>query len=117
MRRSPRPKSAPAPELSASPDRAPRDRPYEVNLASAADFVRQYTFEWCVGASIQMARSIITGDRNETRTSQRRLWALAREHTIGSPYGGANPAGWAAALNDLDLGRTAWSACPRSTRP
>ena len=66
--------------------------------------MRQYTFEWCVGASIQMARSIITGERNETRTSQRRLWELAREHTIGSPYGGANPAGWAAALNDLDLG-------------
>jgi hypothetical protein len=66
--------------------------------------VPQYTFEWCVGASIQMARSIIADNRNESRTSQRRLWELAREHTIGSPYGGANPAGWAAALNALGLG-------------
>ena len=51
-----------------------------------------------------MARSIITGERSESRTSQRRLWNLARDLTVGSPYGGANPAGWAAALNDLGLG-------------
>ncbi len=98
------PEPGPAAEPSPRPKSADRDRPYAINLASAADFVPQYTFEWCVGASIQMARQIITGDRNETRASQRRLWRLAREHTIGSPYGGANPAGWTAALNDLDLG-------------
>ncbi len=94
----------PTPGPSTRPDRAPKSRPYEVNLASTADFVPQYTFEWCVGASIQMARSIITDKRDESRASQRRLWELAREYTIDSPYGGANPAGWAAALNDLDLG-------------
>ena len=82
----------------------PEAGPYAINLATGADFVAQYTFEWCVGASIQMARSIITGTRNESRASQRRLWELARDLTIGSPYGGANPAGWAAALNDQGLG-------------
>ena len=84
---------------------SPAPKAYAVNLATRADFVRQYTFEWCVGASIQMARSIITGSRTESRASQRRLWELARDLTVGSPYGGANPAGWAAALNELDLGR------------
>ena len=79
---------------------AVRDQPRE-----SADFVPQYTFEWCVGASIMMARSILTDSRNESRASQRRLWELARDLTVGSPYGGANPAGWAAALNELDLGQ------------
>ncbi|HEY6570712.1 MAG TPA: hypothetical protein VIZ22_10495 [Candidatus Limnocylindrales bacterium] len=75
-----------------------------VNLAQTADFVPQYTFEWCVGASLQMTRSIITGDRNETRRSQGRLWRMARERTLNSPYGGVNPIGWTAALNDMGLG-------------
>jgi hypothetical protein len=50
-----------------------------------------------------MARSIVTGNRNETRRSQRRLWEMARDRS-SSPYGGANPRGWTAALNDLGLG-------------
>jgi hypothetical protein len=77
---------------------------YAINLAKAADFVPQYTFEWCVGASIQMTRSIITGNRGRSRASQARLWTMARNSTAGSPYGGANPSGWAATLNDLGLG-------------
>ncbi len=81
----------------------PAARPFAINLAERVDFVPQYTFEWCVGASLQMARSIITGSRNETRRSQRRLWEMARDRS-SSPYGGANPRGWTAALNDLDLG-------------
>ena len=103
---SPRTTSAPGPSAVRVPQPAATEAvgPYAINIATAADFVPQYTFEWCVGASIQMARSIITGDRNETRTSQRRLWQMARDRTIGSPYGGANPAGWAATLTDIGLG-------------
>jgi hypothetical protein len=97
----PTPTASPTGEPTASPE----PKPYAINLASAADFVPQYTFDWCVGASIMMTRSIITDSRNESRSSQRRLWELARDLTIGSPYGGANPVGWAAALNELDLGR------------
>ncbi len=78
-------------------------KPFAVNLARVADFVPQYTSYWCVGASLQMAKSIITGDRNEARRSQRRLWEMARDRSP-SPYGGANPIGWTAALNDLGLG-------------
>jgi hypothetical protein len=91
------------PSGSAKSDDKPLAEPVSVTLATAADFVPQYTFEWCVGASIQMARSIITGDRDESRRTQRRVWEMARDRSV-SPYGGANPAGWAAALNDLDLG-------------
>jgi hypothetical protein len=103
------PTPTPSPTATATPTVEPAVSPapkaYEVKLATVADFVPQYTFDWCVGASIQMARSIITDSRNESRASQRRLWQLARDLTVDSPYGGANPAGWAAALNELDLGR------------
>lgn len=100
----PEPEPEPAPDRDADSDGARPTKPYSINLATRADFVPQYTFEWCVGASIQMARSIIAGNRNESRESQRRLWEMARERTIGSPYGGANPVGWASALRDLGLG-------------
>lgn len=95
----PKPTTTPSPERGAEPRAA-----LSVNLAEAADFVPQYTFEWCVGASLQMARSVISGDRNETRRSQGRLWRMARERSPDSPYGGVNPIGWAAALNDMGLG-------------
>jgi hypothetical protein len=104
----PSPSLAPSPPATptATPEVAQADpEPFAMNLYRKGDFVAQYTFEWCVGASIMMARSIITDSRNESRSSQRRLWELARDLTVGSPYGGANPAGWAAALNQLDLGR------------
>jgi hypothetical protein len=100
----PTPTPAPTATPGPKPTASPKSKPYAINLASTADFVPQYTFDWCVGASIMMARSIITDSRIESRSSQRRLWELARDLTIGSPYGGANPAGWTAALNELDLG-------------
>jgi hypothetical protein len=100
---SPGPSSTPAADPAATPAERPAAR-LALSLARPADFVPQYTFDWCVGASIQMTRSIVTGDREESRASQRRYWEMARARTIGSPYGGANPAGWTAALNDLDLG-------------
>ena len=96
---SPGPSAAPSP----APIDAPSAEAHSVNLARVADFVPQYTSNWCVGASLQMARSIITGNRNEARRSQRRLWEMARDRSP-SPYGGANPIGWTAALNDMDLG-------------
>ncbi len=69
-RRHPQP-PRPRAEASRPPVDTPARERFAVNLARAADFVPQYTFEWCVGASLQMARSIITGKRNETRRSQR----------------------------------------------
>jgi hypothetical protein len=96
---SPAPSAEPSPE----PVDEPSGEPLSLNLAHVADFVPQYTSYWCVGASLQMARSIITGNGSEARRSQRRLWQIARDRSP-SPYGGANPIGWTAALNDLGLG-------------
>jgi hypothetical protein len=82
-----------------------------MDLFGAGDFVAQYTFEWCVGASLQMATNMITGEIDTTRATQGRLWAMAQARS-DSPFGGANPRGWTAALNDLGLGPYALVSIP-----
>jgi hypothetical protein len=79
------------------------DEPFAMNLARRADFVAQYTFEWCVGASLQMALNMATDQERTGRADQGDLWAMARDRS-SSPFGGANPRGWTAALNDLGIG-------------
>ena len=74
-----------------------------MNLHRKGDFVAQYTFEWCVGASLQMALNMATEDSRTSRADQQRLWEMARDRSF-SPFGGANPRGWTAALNDLGIG-------------
>jgi hypothetical protein len=74
-----------------------------MNLFRKGDFVAQYTFEWCVGASLQMALNMATDDSRTSRTDQQRLWEMARD-TSFSPFGGANPRGWTATLNELGIG-------------
>ncbi len=74
-----------------------------MNLFRKGDFVGQYTFEWCVGASLQMALNVATDESRTSRADQQRLWEMARD-TSFSPYGGANPRGWTATLNDLGVG-------------
>ena len=68
-----------------------------------ADFVAQYTFEWCVGASLQMAVNMTTDRSRTSRADQQRLWEMARDRSF-SPFGGANPRGWVATLNELGIG-------------
>jgi hypothetical protein len=75
-----------------------------IRLADPSDFVRQYRPYFCVGASLQMARSIINGEHDGSRRTQRRLWRAARARSPRSPYNGANPVGWTAMLNELGLG-------------
>ena len=45
------------------------------------------------------------GDRRHetSRASQKALWKMARDRSF-SPFGGANPRGWTATLNDLGIG-------------
>jgi hypothetical protein len=74
-----------------------------MNLATKGDFVAQYTFEWCVGASLQMAWNMATDDHRSSRKDQGALWARARDAS-DSPFGGANPIGWTATLNDMGIG-------------
>jgi hypothetical protein len=97
--------SAPAPsptQRAAAPD-APKREPFSMNLYRRGDFVAQYTFEWCVGASLQMALNMATDEQRTTKADQQRLWEMARDQSF-SPFGGANPRGWTATLNDLGIG-------------
>jgi hypothetical protein len=103
-----RPTQSPTPPSSATeapqaPAPAADRKPFAISLSNGADFVAQYTFEWCVGASLQMALNMAT-DQERTKTAdQQRLWEMARDRS-SSPFGGANPRGWTAALNDLGIG-------------
>jgi hypothetical protein len=99
------PDAAPAasPTAPAAAPEAPVPQPFAMNLADAADFVGQYTFEWCVGSSLQMALNIAAGNADQSRGFQQDLWEMARDRS-SSPYGGANPRGWTAALNELGVG-------------
>jgi hypothetical protein len=74
-----------------------------MNLADRADFVAQYTFEWCVGASLQMTLNMATDEQRTSRRDQQRLWEMARDRSA-SPFGGANPIGWVATLNEIGVG-------------
>jgi hypothetical protein len=78
-------------------------RPFSMNLYRPGDFVAQYTFEWCVGASLQMALNLATNQLHTSRPDQQALWEMARDRSA-SPFGGANPNGWVAVLNELGLG-------------
>jgi hypothetical protein len=87
---------------SSAPPPPPRKK-FAMNLYRAGDYVSQYTFEWCVGASLQMALNMTTDKSYTTRSNQERLWEMAHARS-DSPFGGANPRGWTAALNDLGVG-------------
>lgn len=93
------PIAAPSPAAS-----APRElKEFALNLYRPGDFVGQYTFEWCVGASIQMAWNMVESAERSSRADQKRLWEQARDRSF-SPFGGANPRGWTAILNELGIG-------------
>ena len=85
------------------PHGSPPTQPFAMNHSTRADFVAQYTFEWCVGASLQMAINMATDQSRTSRADQEGLWEMARDRS-SSPFGGANPRGWTAALNDLGIG-------------
>ncbi len=74
-----------------------------MNLYRRGDYVAQYTFEWCVGASIQMTLAMTDKSDDLSRATQQRLWERARDLS-DSPFGGANPNGWVPTLNELGVG-------------
>jgi hypothetical protein len=82
---------------------APPRTAFAMNLYRRGDYVAQYTLEWCVGASLQMALNMTTAKDDTSRDFQQRLWTMAQARS-SSPFGGANPRGWTAALNDLGIG-------------
>ncbi len=50
-----------------------------------------------------MTLNMIRPVDGRTRSSQQRLWEMARDRSF-SPFGGANPRGWVATLNELGVG-------------
>ena len=79
---------------------------FALNLYQEGDFVPQYTFDWCVAASIQMAHNLIDDTRGGTWASsaqQSELWEMARARSSNS-FNGANPRGWAQVLTEVGLG-------------
>ncbi len=98
----------PAPSATPTPTQRPKvvdaeREPFAMNLYRKGDFVAQYNFELCVGASLQMALNMATDESRTSRADQQRLWEMARD-TSFSPFGGANPRGWTATLNELGIG-------------
>jgi hypothetical protein len=93
------PSATPTPVATPEP---PREA-FAYNLFRRGDYVAQYTLEWCVGASLQMALNMTTDTNDTSRRRQQALWTMAQERS-DSPFGGANPIGWTAALNDLGIG-------------
>jgi hypothetical protein len=87
----------------AAPTPAPALEAFALDLYQAGDFVPQYTFEWCVAASIQMAYNLVEPRTRAARSDQQELWERARAHSSNS-FGGANPLGWAAVLNEVGIG-------------
>lgn len=103
----PTPVQAPAPEAPVqAPAPAPAPEAFALNLYREGDFVPQYTFDWCVAASIQMAHNLIDGTGGGTwtdRAQQNELWEMARARSSDS-FNGANPFGWAQVLTETGMG-------------
>jgi hypothetical protein len=102
----PSPTPSPTPVPTASPSPTPTLPPataFAMNLFSDGDFVPQHTFEWCVGASIQMASNMVVEETRSSYDDQQQMWELARSSSTNS-FRGANPRGWATALNEIGIG-------------
>lgn len=96
----------PAPAPAQTPAPAPVPQPFALNLYREGDFVPQYTFDWCVAASIQMAHNLIddTGGGTWADSAQQgQLWEMARARSSDS-FNGANPFGWAQVLTESGMG-------------
>lgn len=100
------PVPTPVPTPTQVPAPPPVPQPYALNLFQEGDFVPQYTFDWCVAASIQMAHNLVddTGGGTWADSAQQgELWEMARARSSNS-FNGANPLGWAQVLTEVGMG-------------
>jgi hypothetical protein len=104
----------PSPTPTPAPTPTPVPKAFAMNLFQEGDFVPQYTFDWCVAASIQIAHNLIDDTGGGTwadRAHQGELWEMARSRSSNS-YNGANPLGWAEVLTTVGLGPYAVVSVP-----
>jgi hypothetical protein len=104
--RTPAPTPTPVPTPAPVPAPAPVPQAFALNLYQEGDFVPQYTFDWCVAASIQIAHNLIDDTAGGTwadRAQQGDLWEMARARSSDS-FNGANPFGWAEVLTEVGMG-------------
>lgn len=102
----PAPQRTPANTPTPVPAPPPVPQAFALNLYQEGDFVPQYTFDWCVGASIQIAHNLIddTGGGSWADPAQQgELWEMARARSSNS-FNGANPLGWAQVLTEIGMG-------------
>ncbi|VXB30007.1 conserved hypothetical protein [Arthrobacter sp. 9AX] len=100
------PQQAPSSTSTPVPTPPPVPQPFAVDLYQEGDFVPQYTFDWCVAASIQIAHNLVddTGGGGWTDSGQQgELWDMARARSSNS-FNGANPFGWAQVLTEVGMG-------------
>jgi hypothetical protein len=110
----PTPAATPAPTQTPVPSPAPVPQAFALNLYQEGDFVPQYTFDWCVAASIQIAHNLIDdtgGGSWADRVQQGDLWEMARARSSNS-FNGANPFGWAQVLTEVGMGPYAVVSIP-----
>lgn len=110
----PTPTLTPVPTQTPVPAPPPVPQAFALNLYQEGDFVPQYTFDWCVAASIQIAHNLIddTGGGTWTdRGQQGDLWEMARARSSNS-FNGANPFGWAQVLTEVGMGPYAVVSIP-----
>jgi hypothetical protein len=93
----------PAPGSAGGPVSGAPDEPFAMTLFEDGDWVQQYTFEWCVAASVQMTWNMVQPDARAGRDDQQALWERAKELS-NNPYRGADPGGWSELLNEVGLG-------------
>ena len=102
----PTPTITPVPTQAPAPAPPPVPQAFALNLYQEGDFVPQYTFDWCVAASIQIAHNLIDDTGGGTwadRGQQGDLWEMARARSSNS-FNGANPFGWAQVLTEVGMG-------------
>jgi hypothetical protein len=102
----PAPHRAPSPTPKSVPTPTPVPQSFALNLYQEGDFVPQYTFDWCVAASIQIMHNLIDDSGAGTwadRVQQGELWEMARARSSNS-FNGANPLGWAKVLTEVGMG-------------
>jgi hypothetical protein len=98
----PTPTPAPTPRLRPRP----RKGPFRMDLYRRGDFVSEFTAWYCLPAAMQTMLNIMEpGKPDRTRRTQDRLYRLARRYSSDTFEGkGAEPVGWARALEHLGYG-------------